>query len=111
VARQIKYACATCGRGNCKLWREYSTFLDHTTLECGACALKSQGKEGPIDADGTRAGTGVGPRFRTDQIGWRVPAVPDALPNKRGYLPKNTTFWGYTSTPREAIDWWKALPT
>lgn len=38
---------------------------------------------------------------RTDQIGWRVPAVP---------TQEGDTFWGYTSVPEDGCDWWRKLP-
>lgn len=40
-------------------------------------------------------------RERTDQIGWRVPAVPT----------EDGTYWGYTSVPTPGVDWWRKLPT
>jgi hypothetical protein len=40
-------------------------------------------------------------RDRTDQIGWRVPAVP---------TEENDTYWGYTSVPQPGCDWWYNLP-
>lgn len=94
-----EYSCATCGRKGCKLWREYATFADHTTLECCDCAGASQKIDvSGIDDDGRRLSDGA----RTDQIGWRVPAVP---------TEDGDGFWGYTSVPDEAIRWWRALPT
>jgi len=41
-------------------------------------------------------------RSRTDQIGWRVPAVP---------TEENDTFWGYSTVPQPGCDWWSNLPT
>lgn len=41
-------------------------------------------------------------RVRTDQIGFRVPAVP---------TEENDTFWGYTSVPEAGCIWWGNLPT
>ncbi len=41
-------------------------------------------------------------RERTDQIGWRVPAIP---------TEENNSYWGYTSVPGPGIDWWSHLPT
>ncbi len=41
-------------------------------------------------------------RERTDQIGWRVPAVP---------TEENDTYWGYTSVPTPGVEWWCRLPT
>lgn len=40
-------------------------------------------------------------RERTDQIGWRIPAVP---------TEENDTFWGYTSVPEPGCIWWRNLP-
>lgn len=100
------YACTTCGVRGCKLWREYQTFLDHPTLECCDCASKSEGKDvSDMDDEGRRLERederyGL-PLERSDQIGWRVPAVP---------TEDGTTFWGYTSVPADGVAWWKALP-
>lgn len=93
------YRCTTCERHGCKLWREYQTCADYTELVCCDCAGKSQGEDvGQIDDDGMRP-TEFG---RTDQIGWRVPAVP---------TEDGTTFWGYTSVPLAGCEWWRKLPT
>lgn len=123
------YRCTECGAGGCKLWREYQTFLEHQTLACCDCAGKSEGKDvRAIDAGGkieltyrpTRrqrrctARRGLRGRRgarrvpaemtigRTDQIGWRVPAVP---------TEDGSTFWGYTSVPDAGVRWWRDLPT
>ena len=50
----------------------------------------------PEDAIETKAS-----RRQTDQIGWRVPAVP---------TEENDTYWGYTSVPQPGCDWWANLP-
>ena len=78
------YKCSGCGAEGVKLWRGYGD--SHIELQCGDCAAKSQNR----DVDLTQG----------DQIGWRVPAVPDL----RG------GWWGYTSVPAEGCAWWKALP-
>ncbi|OHA80755.1 MAG: hypothetical protein A2675_01240 [Candidatus Yonathbacteria bacterium RIFCSPHIGHO2_01_FULL_51_10] len=55
-------------------------------------------KDGPPpDAIETRT-----ERDKTDQIGWRVPAVP---------TEEGNTYWGYTSVPTSGINWWCKLPT
>lgn len=94
---QARMKCGSCGVTGCKMWREYQTFASHTKILCGTCALRDQGKVGPIDADGYRAST----YGRTDQIGWLVPAVPT----------HDGTFWGYTSVPDDGVAWWRELPT
>lgn len=54
-------------------------------------------KEGlPADAIETKIH-----RERTDQIGWRVPAVPT----------EDGTYWGYSSVPTPGVNWWKKLPS
>jgi hypothetical protein len=98
------YECHSCGVHGCKLWREYQTFADRTELVCCDCAGKSQQEDvSSIDADGRRK---LGPDYpddcRTDQIGWRVPAVP---------TQEGDTFWGYTSVPADGVAWWRRLPT
>ena len=42
------------------------------------------------------------PGYRTDQIGWYVPAVPDE--QGMGY------YW-YTTVPPEGCEWWDRLPS
>lgn len=94
------YHCHVCKRYGCKLWREYQTCADYTELACCDCAAKSQKKDvSDIDADGRR---GVEHGQRTDQIGWRIPAVP---------TEDGTTFWGYSSVPDAGCEWWRRLPT
>jgi hypothetical protein len=41
-------------------------------------------------------------RWRTDSIGWYVPAVPDE---------EGVGYWGYGSVPPEGVAWWRGLPT
>lgn len=97
-AQKARIVCNNCGASGCKMWREYNTFANHTEILCGLCALNDQGKEGPIDADGK-----IGSEFgKCDQIGWLVPAVPDL---------EGLGFWGYTSVPAEACEWWRLLPS
>ena len=94
------YRCATCGAHGCKLWREYQTCADYTEVTCCDCAGAAEDKDvSGIDADGMRPTKHGG---RTDQIGWRVPAVP---------TQDGSTFWGYTSVPEDGCAWWKRLPT
>jgi len=92
------YVCGTCGATNCKLWREFNTF--GPTLCCAVCAAESQKKDiSDIDDEG-RFSDKHG--FRCDQIGWRVPAIPDE---------EGVGYWGYSSVPQEGINWWRNLPT
>lgn len=93
------YKCGKCQATGCKLWRDYQTFLEHQSLLCATCAGQEQGKNvSDIDADGMRSSH----YNRTDQIGWRIPAVP---------TEENDTFWGYTSVPEAGCEWWRRLPT
>ncbi len=80
----MDYRCLGCDTEGVKLWRVYSTFLGNQSLKCRTCSEKEQKRT-------LNAG---------DQIGWRVPAVPDAT----------GTFWGYTAVPDGPSAWWKALP-
>lgn len=96
------YKCGKCGATNCKLWRDYQTFLEHQSLLCAKCVGEEQKKDvSDIDDEGRRSlEEGLG--GRTDQIGWRIPAVP---------TEENDTYWGYTSVPQPGCDWWRGLPT
>lgn len=86
------YVCAYCARAGCKLWREYQTFANHTTLLCHDCSTYEQ--------DHAVAGSETTPD--SDAIGWRVPAI---------LTEEGDTFWGYTSVPQDGVDWWRQLPT
>lgn len=83
---KIVYACGACGATGVRLWRNYQTFLNSQTLTCRSCSEKDQDK---VLAPGT------------DQIGWRIPAVPTG---------DRDTFWGYTSVPDDGVKWWDSLP-
>lgn len=99
------YRCDKCGAKGVKLWRDYSTFLEHQELTCAPCLrayAASQGRHGEVDSDGLWSKPGDDIRWKSDSFFWRVPAVPTA---------DGSTFWGYTSVPREGVAWWKRLPT
>lgn len=128
------YKCGKCGATNCKLWRDYQTFLDKQSLLCLKCACDEQGKIRTPTEDGCLLYTdethywyrtadmepdwwhSYDPekgapaeaietkieREKTNQIGWRVPAVP---------TPENDTYWSYTSVPQAGCDWWHRLPS
>ena len=94
------YVCGTCHASDCKLWRNYQTFLSNQSLYCARCAGKEQDIDvSAMDAEGRRPSRHGG---RTDQIGWLVPAVP---------TQENDTFWGYSSVPGKGVEWWRRLPT
>jgi hypothetical protein len=96
------YKCADCGATGCKLWREYNTFADYQTLRCAKCAAVDERKDiTSIDAEGKTICEGLN-GFRSDTIGWLVPAVP---------TEEGDTYWGYTSVPTPGVKWWKNLPT
>lgn len=92
------YLCSVCGWKNCKLWRQYQTFLNHIELMCVNCAKNDQEKFIAVNEDGTHEDGTFG---TSSEIGWLVPAVPDE---------KNETFWGYTSIPQDGVTWWRRLP-
>ena len=94
------YACHKCGVTGVKLWREYQTFLNHQSLLCCKCSGEEQNKDVKSIDDRGRIESELG--GRTDQIGWRIPAVP---------TKDNDTYWGYTSVPEDGVQWWKRLPT
>jgi hypothetical protein len=101
------YVCGVCGASGVKLWRRYQTFLNHQELTCAVCSAKAEGKNiEDIDADGkyteSIGNNNTTSRYRCDQIGWRVPAVPDE---------EGETYWGYTSVPPAGVAWWRRLTT
>ena len=92
------YCCAGCGATGVKLWREYQTVQPQ--LLCANCAATNQNRNiSDMDSDGKYIDSEMG--YRSDQIGWYVPAVPD----KEGI-----GYWGYTSVPDAGVKWWKRLP-
>ena len=93
-----EYKCSDCGKTNCKLWRQYCTFLNHIQLLCVTCAAKSQNKDIQVDSKGFHQGE----YGASDQIGWCVPAVP---------TEEGDAYWGYTSVPENGVIWWRNLPT
>jgi hypothetical protein len=94
------YACGGCGASNCKLWREYQTFMENQSLRCAICASKEQKKNiQMIDNDGFRVNEHG---RRTDVIGDRIPAIP---------TEECDTYWSYTSVPGPGVEWWRKLPT
>jgi len=101
-----EYKCSKCGALDCKLWRQYNTFLDHLELMCCVCALKSVGKEGvPVDAEGKWKDPDDKYNFPpSDQLAGLVPAVPNDE-------EMHGSFWGYSSVPEAGVKWWKRLST
>lgn len=92
-----EYTCNTCGASGVKLWREYN--VCNPFLFCAKCAAESQGKSiATMKPDGSRIDEHD---FLTDQIGFLVPAIPDE---------EGIGYWGYTSTPTDGVNWWRALP-
>lgn len=107
VATPENYVCARCGVKGIKLWRLYQTFLNHQELTCAVCAAAAEGCSiADIDAEGKRTDTSAyqvpDPRYRTDSIGWRIPAVPTEA---------GDTYWGYSAVPPAGVTWWHRLPT
>jgi len=98
------YVCSTCCAIGCKLWREYSKFLENQVLRCIDCAGKNQKKDvSNVDELGRIPWEyGHGAIQMTDEIGWLVPAIP---------TEDGITYWGYSSTPETGVDWWRRLPT
>lgn len=93
------YACHKCNKTGVKLWRDYQTFLENQTLLCADDAAAEQQEDiSTMQPDGKYTSDLGRP---TDQIGWRIPAIPTA---------ENDTFWGYTSVPPEGCAWWDRLP-
>lgn len=95
----VTYMCGVCGASNVKLWREYMAWLGGVVLHCARCAALNNNVDiATIDARGFF----ISDLGRTDQIGNYVPAVPTEA---------GTSYWGYTSVPPEAVEWWQHLPT
>lgn len=95
------YRCQYCGAQGVKLWRDYQMLLCHIQLSCLDCSGKQQKRDvSTVDAEGRVLDQTVG--VRSDAIGWLVPAVPTET---------NDNFWGYTSVPEPAVQWWRRLPS
>ncbi|HET9893166.1 MAG TPA: hypothetical protein VFQ42_22000 [Mycobacterium sp.] len=102
----LGYHCGKCGVHGVKLWREYNTFLDRQSLLCCDCACAEQSQDGKRRSvhqldDGRPRCTTIGDAWGTDQIGWRIPAVPTA---------DGETYWGYSSVPDDGCQWLYRLP-
>ena len=59
--------------------------VSYLTLRCTKCALKNQKQEVVEDPH---------------CIGWLVAAVP---------TEDGSTYWGYTSVPKDGVKWWENL--
>lgn len=94
------YTCQDCGATGVKLWREYMVVMSFQELRCRKCAEKNQ-VEAIKKQEEFFTKYGLVHRPHTDQIGELVPAVP---------TEEGDTFWGYTSVPDAAVEWWKELP-
>lgn len=101
------YHCTLCGMSGVKLWREYSTFLNHQCLYCLECACKDEERDDVRPSEDGRSLVQLqrfghkDVEFTCDQIGGLVPAVP---------TEEGDTFWGYTSAPPPGCAWWWRLP-
>lgn len=98
------YACSKCGASGCKLWRDSGFFS--FKLFCGICAQKGREKGSPLQIPDEKGmfdwycnGEIIPPR--TDQINGKLPAVPT----------EDGNYWGYTSVPNPALNWWYSLPS
>ena len=94
----VDYRCSECQRGGIKLWRLPNGAKDRKGREllCAPCLAPAIRHGTTIDCDGKMPS----PWGRTDQVCDWIPAVPSS-----------DTFWGYTSVPREDVEWWRHLPT
>ena len=93
------YVCSTCGAAGCKLWRPFNVLPVSENLQCATCA--SQGENDDVSAmsvDGRHVNSW---KSNTDLIGSLAPAIP---------FDKGGSYWGYTSSPPQAIAWWRSLP-
>jgi len=107
MGKKDEYKCGICGVTGCKLWREYG--MMRVYLACAPCAAKAGKRDiSTIDALGMRETPEYSwavpgdPSYRSDQIGWYVPAVP---------ADDQGSMWGATSTPMDAYERWQKLPT
>jgi hypothetical protein len=90
VSDDLKYECEKCETTNVKLWREAHS--SSPVIKCALClGVAGYVKDGYVPY--RRKG-------RTDQIGVFVPFVPD----------HDGRIYGYTSVPKELVDWWHSLP-
>lgn len=57
----------------------------------------------PVSEWDARTGKHISPSIgiSSDSVGWLVPAVPSRA---------DDAFWGYTSIPPDAVEWWHSLP-
>ena len=95
------YECTKCGLTNCKLWREYQVFANKTKLFCAYCGVENQKLSKVFISEDGFLIRDEDVNFKTDQIGWLVPAIP---------CEEGNSYWGYTSVPIEGVIWWRNLP-
>lgn len=97
------YKCK-CGKTGVKLWRDYQPFHG-VVLLCVDCTCAVEGKDPTqVDEDGLYPSCipEIAHLRKTDQIGWHIPAVPTGA--------EHEAYYGYTSVPEEAFEWWTSLP-
>lgn len=83
------YKCSTCDLHGVKLWRPSHVMLQNVTLHCLECSLIQEKKNLSFDWN-----------VFTDCIGNLLPAVPT----------EDQSYWGYSSVPERAVEWWTSLP-
>ena len=91
------YKCAQCGATGCKLWCETPT---GDKILCAKCAAADQHKD-ISDIDGHGRSCWGTLSYRTNTIGWFMPAIPAG--------GEHEGFWA--SGPDYARAWWDRLPT
>src|SRR5579885_1042912 len=97
------YKCHDCGAQGCKLWRDSG--FPPILLQCVDCAVR--GQNNPQIAPAFHKSASQHNFYveedgmytdhygqRTDQIGWRMPAVP---------TEDNMAYWGYSSVPQAGV--------
>jgi hypothetical protein len=80
------YKCYECRSTDCKLWRSYNSNI--VKLYCANCVEKASLQKLNLE--------------KSNQLNGYVPAIPNEY---------NNSFWGYSSTPCVAFDWWNRLIT
>jgi hypothetical protein len=92
----VKYRCDKCKTKDVKLWRQVHGGKDKNGHEllCATCLapgvqVSDKGKWYDTDM-----------QIETDQVNGCLPAIP-----------VGDTYWGYTSSPSQDVEWWVNLPT
>lgn len=102
---KVIYSCDDCGSSGLKLWRDYNAFLNHQTLTCVPCLMKSfdpSKDRSELDEYRVLDDSGNFTFSGGTEINGKIPAM---------LTEEGDTFYGFTSVSDASYRSWCALPT